>query len=552
MELRQYFNIIWKWLWLIVLAMLIAAGASYLASRAAMRIYQTKTTLLVGQGTQNVNLNSYDLYIGQQLAQTYAELVRREPVLKGVVETLGLNRDWTSLAGQISARAVPNTQLVEVSVVDSDPYRAKVIADAVAQQLIRQSPANPNALSPDQAKFTKAQLEDLQQKIQNAQTDSDRLHQELDASNSARQIQNLNNQIALLDQRVTDWQKTYSQLLLTQGTNSVAALNVLEEATIPTYPISPNTKMNVLLAAVLGLVLAVAGAFLVEYLDDTIKTSEDVMRATNLPILGAITRIDGENYPDKLIAVRQPLSPTVEAYRIVRTNIQFSSIDRPARTLMITSPNPSEGKSVMIANLGVVMAQSGMKVIIVDTDMRRPVQHRIFNLPNRDGMSDAVIRSQVNVIDHLQETGIENLRLMSSGSLPPNPAELLGSERMLYIIEELKKISDIVLFDSPPTLVVADAAILGSRTDGVLLVTDSGNTRTTEARRAVEELRRVRVNLLGVVLNRVPLGGRGSYYYYSYYTADQHKKANKGIRKSRNQKSAQVRTPTPATNKPPE
>ena len=552
MELRQYFNIIWKWLWLIVLAMLIAAGASYLASRAAMRIYQTKTTLLVGQGTQNVNLNSYDLYIGQQLAQTYAELVRREPVLKGVVETLGLNRDWTSLAGQVSARAVPNTQLVEVSVVDSDPYRAKVIADAVAQQLIRQSPANPNALSPDQAKFTKAQLEDLQQKIQNAQTDSDQLHQELDASNSARQIQNLNNQIALLDQRVTDWQKTYSQLLLTQGTNSVAALNVLEEATIPTYPISPNTKMNVLLAAVLGLVLAVAGAFLVEYLDDTIKTSEDVMRATNLPILGAITRIDGENYPDKLIAVRQPLSPTVEAYRIVRTNIQFSSIDRPARTLMITSPNPSEGKSVMIANLGVVMAQSGMKVIIVDTDMRRPVQHRIFNLPNRDGMSDAVIRSQVNVTDHLQETGIENLRLMSSGSLPPNPAELLGSERMLYIIEELKKISDIVLFDSPPTLVVADAAILGSRTDGVLLVTDSGNTRTTEARRAVEELRRVRVNLLGVVLNRVPLGGRGSYYYYSYYTADQHKKANKGIRKSRNQKSAQVRTPTPATNKPPE
>ena len=209
MELRQYFNIIWKWLWLIVLAMLIAAGASYLASRAAMRIYQTKTTLLVGQGTQNVNLNSYDLYIGQQLAQTYAELVRREPVLKGVVETLGLNRDWTSLAGQVSARAVPNTQLVEVSVVDSDPYRAKVIADAVAQQLIRQSPANPNALSPDQAKFTKAQLEDLQQKIQNAQTDSDRLHQELDASNSARQIQNLNNQIDLLDQRVTDWQNTY-------------------------------------------------------------------------------------------------------------------------------------------------------------------------------------------------------------------------------------------------------------------------------------------------------------------------------------------------------
>ena len=549
MELRQYFNIIWKWLWLIILAVIIAAGASYLASRAATPLYQTKTTLLVGQGTQNLNLNSYDLYIGQQLAQTYAELVRREPVLKGVVQSLGLNRDWTTLIGQVSARAVPNTQLVEVYVADSDPYRAKVLADAVAQQLIRQSPTNPNALSPDQAEFTKTQLSDLQKKIQDAQTESDRLHQELDASNSARQIQNLNNQVSLLDQRVTDWQKTYSQLLLTQGTNSVAALNVLEEATIPTFPISPNTRMNVLLAAALGLVLAVAGAFLVEYLDDTIKTAEDAMRAANLPLLGAIARIDGENYSDKLIAVRQPLSPTVEAYRVVRTNIQFSSIDHPARTLLVTSPNPSEGKSIMIANLGVVMAQSGMKVIIVDTDMRRPVQHRIFDLPNRDGVSDAIIRSQVSVTDHLQETGVENLSLMSSGSLPPNPAELLGSERMLTIIEELKQISDIVLFDSPPTLVVTDAAILGSRTDGALLVNDSGNTRTTEARRAADELRRLRVNLLGVVLNRVPVGGRGSYYYYSYYSTDQQKKANKASRKSHDRKGTNVRATAPATDK---
>ncbi len=531
MELRQYLNVVWKWLWLIVLSVLIAASGSYLASRAATPLYQTKTTLLVGQNTQNLDLNTYDLYIGQMLAQTYAELVHREPVLKGVVETLGLDRDWTSLVGQVTARAVANTQLIEVFLVDSDPYRAKVLADAVAQQLILQSPSNPNALSPDQAKFTKAQLEDLQKKIQDAQSEVEKLRQELDASNSARQIQNLNNQIALLEQRISGWQNTYSSLLLTQGGNSVAALNILEEASIPTTPISPNTRMNVLLASALGLILALVGVFLIEYLDDTIKTPEDAMRATNLPLLGAIARIDGEQYSDKLIAATHPLSPTVEAYRVVRTNIQFSSIDHPSRSLMISSPGPSEGKSVMIANLAVVMAQSGMKVIIVDTDLRRPVQHRIFGLPNRNGMSDAVIRPQLEISEHLQETGIENLRLMSSGSLPPNPAELLGSERMLIIMEELKSIADIVLFDSPPTLVVADAAILGSRTDGAILVNDSGNTRTAESRRAAEELRRVRVNLLGVVLNRAPLSGRGSYYYYSYYTMDGQKKAGKGNRK---------------------
>jgi polysaccharide biosynthesis transport protein len=530
MELRQYFNIIWKWSWLLILSVFIAATASFLASRATRPLYQTKTTLLVGQGTQNTNLNSYDLYMGQQLAQTYAELVRREPVLKGVVESLSLNRPWQSLAGQVSARAVPNTQLVEVFVVDNDPYRAKVLADEIAQQLILQSPTSPNKVSQADADFTKTQIADLKTKIQDGQAEAKRLQQELDASNSARQIDSLNSQISLLDQRVSEWQNTYSSLLLSQGGASVAALSVLEEATIPSVPISPNVRMNVLLAAVIGLMLALAGAFLIEYLDDTIKLPEDAMRATGLPILGAITRIEGDNYSDRLIAAKYPLSPTAEAYRVMRTNIQFSTIDHPAHTLLVSSPGPSEGKSVMIANLAVVMAQSGMKVIIVDTDLRRPVQHRIFGLPNRNGVSDAVIQFQIPVSEHLQDTGIENLRLLSSGSLPPNPAELLGSERMLNIISDLQEISDMVLFDSPPVLVVTDAAILGSRTDGAILVNDSGNTRTDESRRAAEELRRVRVNLLGVALNRVPQGGRGSYYYnFSYYTSDAQKKPRRAF-----------------------
>lgn len=530
-------------MWLIVLAVAIAATTSFFASRAATPLYQTKTTLLVGPGTQNVNLNSYDLYVGQQLAQTYAELVQREPVLKGVVESLGLERSWEGLAGQVSAQAVPNTQLVEIFVVDSDPYRAKVLADAVAQQLILQGPTNPNAISPEQAEFARNQLEDLQVKIEEAQDEVGRLKQELDATNSARQIQNLGNQIAVLESKTSDWQNTYSQLLLTQGGSS-NALSILEEATVPTYPISPNIRMNVALAAMLGLVLAVVGAFLVEYLDDTIKTPEDVMRTTNLPLLGAIARIEGENYPEKLIAATHPLSPTVEAYRVLRTNIQFSTVDHPAKTILVTSPGPSEGKSVMIANLAVVMAQSGLRVVVVDGDLRRPVQHRIFGVSNRNGISDAVLQPDIDIQMRLSETGVENLMLLTSGSLPPNPAELLGSERMLNLINELKELVDIVLFDSPPTLVVADAAILGSRMDGTILVNDSGNTRTNEARRAVEELNRARANVLGVVLNRVPLTGRGSYYYYnySYYMTDVPKKPGKSGRRNGRKAKTQPRT----------
>lgn len=187
MELRQYLNILWKWLWLIVLAVVIAATASYLASRAATRLYQTKTTLLIGPGTQDLNLNSYDLYIGQMLAQNYAELATREPVLKGVVESLGLERDWISLVDQVTAAPVPNTNLIEVSVVDSNPQRAKVLADAIAQQLILQSPSN-NAIDPSQVAFVKDQIADLETKIKDAGEEIKRLQQELDATNSARQI----------------------------------------------------------------------------------------------------------------------------------------------------------------------------------------------------------------------------------------------------------------------------------------------------------------------------------------------------------------------------
>jgi succinoglycan biosynthesis transport protein ExoP len=532
MELRQYFNVLWKWMWLIVMAVLIAASASYLASRAATPLYRTRSTLLVGPGTQSANLNTYDFYLAQQLAQTYAQLARREPVLKGVIQSLGLKRHWSSLAGQVNASAVPNSQLLEISVVDSDPYRAKVIADAVAQQLILLSPTNPSSMSPEEIEFTEAQLNDLQKKIEESSAEIDRLKQELDATNSARQIQSINNQISLQESKITNWQYTYSQLALTRGGSS-NTLSILEEATVSTNPISPNIQMNVLMASALGLVLAVGGAFLVEYLDDTVKTPEDAVNSTNLPLLGAIARIEGDNYAEMLVAAHHPLSPIVEACRVLRTNIQFSTVDHPANTLMVTSPGPSEGKSVLIANLAVVIAQSGNRVILVDTDLRRPVQHRIFSLPNRNGLSDSVLHPVDDIRERLQDTGIANLQLLSSGSLPPNPAELLGSERMGLLIEELKKHADTIIFDSPPVLVVADAAILGSKLDGVILVNDSGNTRTVEARRAVEELRRGRVNLLGVVLNRMPLGGRGSYYYYnySYYVTDKPQKSPKSNQK---------------------
>lgn len=524
MELRHYLSIAWKWAWLIALAVVIAGASSLLASRAATPLYRAKTTLMVGRGIENPEPTSYDFYSSQQLAATYVQLTTREPVMQGVIDRLGLEMGWQELAGRVSASTVPQTQLLEIMVIDSDPYRASVLANEVAEQLILISPSGVSGSNPEQVEFTQTQLADLREKITEAQEEIKQLRLELDAANSARTIQDLENQIALLESKVSGWQNTYSQLLITVEGGEVNAISVIEKAMIPTAPFSPNVRMNMLTAAAIGLALAVGGVFLIEYLDDTIKSAEDVKRLTNAPVLGSIPRIEGEEYPEKLVAMTDPLSPVVEAFRLLRTNLQLQSADKPLRKILITSAGPSEGKSVVLANLAVVTAQSGKQVTLVDTDMRRPVQHHIFSVDNASGLNNYFKNSNSAEAIETQETGVKNLGLLTCGEVAENPAELLGSEAMKTLVEALDDKADLLLFDSPPSLVVADAAIMSSYVDGVILVVDARSTRTGELKRCVEELKRVSAPMLGVVLNRMS-ERHGGYYYYYY--ADGKKKKHK-------------------------
>jgi succinoglycan biosynthesis transport protein ExoP len=518
MQLEHYFAVIRKWLWLIVASVLVATVSSYLGALQMPRIYQATTTVMVGQVLEEPDPNTQDLYLSQQLAYTYADMARRRPILEGVAEALEL--DYTPSAEDVSARQVPGTQLLEIAVRDTYPERAMYIANGIAHQLILQSPTQAREEQERRA-FVQRQLEDLESSIQEARNEIDEEQARLESANSARAIEQHQANIAALQQKLSSYQSTYASLLpAVQG--GVNYISVIEPATTPTVPISPRVGMTVMLASAIGLILAVGGAFLIEYLDDTIKTPEDVARVADLPTLAGIARIEGKTYPERLIALHHPLSPTVEAYRLLRANLQFSSVDKPLHTLMVNSPGPTEGKSLTLANLAVVMAQSGLRVVAVDADLRRPVLHEIFSLPNSHGLSDAILQSSPPVSEHLQATEVENLWVLASGSLPPNPAELLGSERMGAVIEELKGQVDTVLFDSPPSLVVADAVILSTRVDGVLLVNDVGHTRRSETRQATEELRRVRANLLGVVLNRLSRR-HGGYYrnHYHYYQSEE-------------------------------
>ena len=212
-----------------------------------------------------------------------------------------------------------------------------------------------------------------------------------------------------------------------------------------------------------------------------------------------------------LITLHDPRAPASEAYRALRTNIQFSSLDKPLHTLLVTSTAPDEGKSTTLANLAITMAQAEQRVILVDCDLRRPTLHTLFQLPNEIGLTSMLL-SQEDVLP-VQETGVAGLRLLASGPLPPRPADILGSRRMEAVIARLRKEADIVLFDTPPIVVVTDAAVLATKVDGVLLVFQAHKTRRDHARKAFQILERAKANTIGVVLNDAQV--EQDYGYYS-------------------------------------
>jgi len=223
--------------------------------------------------------------------------------------------------------------------------------------------------------------------------------------------------------------------------------------------------------------------------------------------------MEANRHSDSLVTLASPRSPVSEAYRTLRTNLEFSSLDEPLKTMMVTSPGAEEGKSTTLANLAVTLAHAEKRVILVDCDLRRPAQHEIFGTSNDVGLTTMVVDEKVMRDPPLLETGVEGLQLLPSGPLPPNPSELVGSRRMGEIIKALSERADLVLFDAPPVIAVTDAAVLASRVDGVLLVIRAGATKRDHAKRAKALLDKVNAHVVGAVLNNVKMDTS----YYQYY-----------------------------------
>lgn len=533
-DLQRLIVIILRRWWLLVVVTALAALLGYTISQRQPRVYRATTTVLVGQIFQSTNLDRQDLLTSELVAQTYSNMVRRQPILQAVVDSLGLVQSWQQLRSQVSVDVMEGTQLIQITVEADSPSAAQTIADEVARQMILFDPTGGDPeVDAGVRLFVQQQLENLQARIDSGQSKLTSLESEMVTAESAEQLSELQGEANTLEGLITNWENTYAQLLgFLQTGQSPNTLTVIEPAQADPKPVRPQVQMIVFLGGGLGAFLALGLIFLLEYLDDTYKTPEEITREFGLPVIGFINETG--KYGDRENASfvsRHPRSPIAEAYRSLRANLEFVGVDQPLNTILVSSFNAGVGKSSLATNLAIVIAQGEKDVTLVDADLRKSSIHRLAGLPNNVGLSD-VFRNGMDVTDVRQIWESERIGVITGGTIPPNPSELLGSKKMDDILARLEEISDVTIIDSPP-FVVSDALLLAARVDGVLLVIRPGLTRRKFARTMMEQLHRAGVRVLGVALNRIPSKGAeyyGEYQYFSSYYDNGHYSGEEDIR----------------------
>jgi len=434
----------------------------------------------------------------------------------------------------------------------TNPYRTSLEAQletarmALTQLQTRYTPGHPAI---QQAKL---QIEELSKQIAQepqfirqkqvvSQGNIDQVSQQLDAKRT--QAASLRARISVLQDLITNtrsraislaekenvlqqdqyqvglYEQTYEALLQQlrdrrlQKAAKPGTADVLDRALRGT-PMEVNIFRSILFTGMLGLVAGIAFALLMEVLDTTIHTPDDISQYTEVDFLGVIPLAETEK--TGLLTIEEPRSPPAEAYRTLRSNINFATLDNPVRTFLVTSAGSGEGKSRVLANLGVVFAQAGQSVILVDSDLRRPTLHRLFGLNSTPGLTSVLV-GEITIEEALQQTQIENLRVITSGPLPPNPTELLDSRRMDDLIPQIADRANVVFFDSPPSIMLADAIVLSAKLDTTILVAESGQVTRDAFNETVRLINRARGNILGAVLNKMDISRSGYHYYYYYY-----------------------------------
>ncbi|MDI3340496.1 MAG: polysaccharide biosynthesis tyrosine autokinase [Sphaerobacter sp.] len=501
-----------RWWGLFVLCPLLAGGVAYGVSQALPPIYRAQVTLVIDQWQTPGSVNVGDIQAAQELANTYSRVVTARPILEKTIAQLGLSTRPEDLIEQIEVDRVDTTQLVQIRVEDKVPSQAASIANTLAQVFIDEMRAQQEAAVGSGREELRRNIESVQRRMADTSDRIAALQGQADAGNSTAQAE-----LRALQAQLAQDQALYASLLEAQQRMDLAAaqsttpIRVVEPAVPPTTSVKPRILLNTALAGVLGVLLAAGLVLVIGYLDDTVKTSEDVQRLSGRGALGLIPPLTA---PGSVEVIAHPMSIASEAFRSARTNLQFATIGQASGALVVTSPRPGDGKTTAAVNLAAVLAQSGQRVILVDADLRRPQVHRHFTgLDRRAGLSTLLLGQTTSLPPLLRHTTIPGLRILPSGPVPPNPADLLGSPQMRAVVERLVAEADIVIFDTPP-LAVSDALVLCGLGTGVVLVAQAGRVRTAELAQAIQQIQQSGTPLLGVILNRVAVGATGRYYHY--------------------------------------
>jgi succinoglycan biosynthesis transport protein ExoP len=509
MDLNSYLKPLIKYWWLLGLAALVAMISSFIVVWRQPPIYQASATLVIGRAVYEPNPSANDLYLGQQLASFYADIGNRDVVRSATRKALGLN-----FLPPYNVHPVPNTQMLEIVVTDSIPKRAMAVANEIANQLIKQSPTNQGSTQQSHQDFINQQLNQLEEGIKETNSEIAKNQAELANLNSARQISDLQQQISALNSKLSNLQSNYATLLNNSQQGAQNSLTLIESASLPQAPIGPNKMMVILLSAAIAVAVAAGAAYLLEFLDNTVQSPEEIARISGSQIIGFLTDIDSNDFKGIYVA-KNPRSALAEAYRSLRTNLDFLGINKPLKSILMTSSGIGEGKTTVSANLATILAQGGKKVAIIDADMRRPRLHKLFDFENTRGLSD-IFLGRADIQDAITICGDEKIMVIPAGNTPPNPTDLISSGRMDTILEILKESVDIVIIDGPPFL-VADAALLASKVDGVLLIVRYGHSLKSAVREVIDQLNFLESRVLGVVINSLPKSIEDYEQHYRYY-----------------------------------
>lgn len=515
-DLRTILQILRYWAWLLLIGALAGAGLGYAASIQTLPTYQTEVLLLIEETRAT---NNTDLALAARTS-TYLELINQGLMLEKIAQVLNVNfEQLEATITEMRVEPIRNTQLFWVYVTGYHPDYLVAVANSLPRVLSDEISNVRTERFAESRKNLTAQIDLIKAQTEVTQANIDRVGTPRNTQQE-NQLRDLQTVLAQQQNSYANLVQSFENLRLVelQEMDNIAAVRL---AQVPQAPISGNTIPNLLLGAVVGIALMLTVITVIEYLDDRVRSPQVIQGTLGATFLGAIdvirTQSSNSGLSEKLITAVEPRHPVSEAYRSIRTNLRFSTIDSQLRTLLVTSPTAGEGKSVTAANLAIVMAQLGRSVVLIDADTRRPTQHKLFHLNKKPGLSDALVSEENTPLSYLYEVDVPNLRVLPSGMTPPNPAELLSSQRMRQLIETLLSEVDVVIVDTPPLLVVTDAAVLASYIRDVVLVVNAKRTQRSALARAVESLQRIDAHLCGVIVNELSRSARSYAYYGDYY-----------------------------------